>query len=111
MSLQWSPLLSPAQESVLSDDLRATHIRAQVAVVRALVDQLDYLPSLNRSAEGIRAQLLEEFARLGCSILEAAADLSRTVEPTPPVMSGGGAAAGSAPAIQEAPARPGQGAS
>jgi len=57
-------------------------VREQVGVVRALADQVECL-GLWGANEGLRAQLVEELTRLGCRILEAAAELSGAIPPAP----------------------------
>lgn len=83
------PVHLPSIEALLSGDDRLLHqelgglaVRRQTAVVRALLDQLECLSPLS-AIEGLRAQLVEELARLGCTMLEAAASLSSTTEPVP----------------------------
>jgi hypothetical protein len=63
----------------LREDLQLARLRSQVAVVRTIADQVEHLAHA-RAAEGVRAQLAEEMARLGCHLLEAAASLA---DPTP----------------------------
>ncbi len=79
----------PSVEALTSGDDRLLHqelgglaVRRQTAVVRALLDQMECLSALS-AIEGLRAQLVEELARLGCTILEAAATLSSQTEPAP----------------------------
>jgi hypothetical protein len=60
-------------------------LRSHIAVVRSLLDELDRIvpPSRSRQPEGapleLRAQLVEELARLGCRLLESAAALTRAL--------------------------------
>lgn len=71
-----------ADDDLLREELRCLAVRQQAAVVRGLVDQVECLgPS--RANCALRAQLVEELARLGCRILEAAAALSETTPPEP----------------------------
>lgn len=52
----------------------AREIRTQAGVVRALLDEVD---AVNRAFDAdLDAQLVEELARLGCRILEAASTLA-----------------------------------
>ena len=51
---------------------RLAGLRSQAAVVRALADQVEHL-SRAADAEGVDHQIIEEMARLGCRLLEAAA--------------------------------------
>lgn len=67
------------EERHLSEELRLLALLEQVAVVRALIDQVECL-SL---APVVCAQLVQETACLGCRILEVAAELSRAVDAGP----------------------------
>lgn len=52
----------------------AREIRTQAGVVRALLDEVDSIdPAFDAELDG---QLIEELARLGCRILEAASAMS-----------------------------------
>jgi hypothetical protein len=67
-----SPLLaihpSPAARAL-------DNVRSQAAFARALVDEVErVLP--HRERDLVRAQLVEELARLGCQLLDAASTLS-----------------------------------
>jgi hypothetical protein len=55
---------------------RLVDLRSRAAIVRTLVDQVE---QLTRAAdvEGIGAQMVEEMARLGCRLLDAAAALAK----------------------------------
>jgi hypothetical protein len=55
-------------------------LRSQVAVVRALADEVDSLSRLG-DADGLPDQLIEELARLGCRLLDQASVLAGTVRP------------------------------
>jgi hypothetical protein len=59
-------------DTLLASELRLAHLRSQVAVVRTIADQVEQLARA-RDAESLRTQLVEEMARLGCRLLEAAA--------------------------------------
>jgi hypothetical protein len=63
---------------------RCQRIRSQVAVIRALADHAEGL-SRTVDADAVADQLVEEMARLGCRLLEAAASLAT---PAPPEDSG-----------------------
>jgi hypothetical protein len=55
--------------------------RTQAAIVRSLVDELEHVAAHGEAAHWLRAQLIEELARLGCRILDAAAALAETCHP------------------------------
>jgi hypothetical protein len=61
----------------LATNPRSVNLRSQVAVVRALADQVEQL-SLAADADGLGTQMVEEMARLGCRLLETAAALAET---------------------------------
>jgi hypothetical protein len=67
--------LTAGDDRLLHRELGGLAVRRQSAVVRALLDQLERVSPWSAS-DGLRAQLLEELARLGCVRLEAAASLS-----------------------------------
>jgi len=58
-----------------TEPVLAAHLRRQVAVLRALLDQVEQLPR-DLEGEGLPDQLIEELARLGCSFLEQASSLA-----------------------------------
>jgi hypothetical protein len=58
-----------------SAEVRLARLRTEVAVVRTLADQIELLVR-PRHAEGVRDQLVEELARLGCLLFETAAELT-----------------------------------
>lgn len=60
--------------------MRLDSVRPQIAVVRALADQVEQL-SHTGLADELRAQLVEELARLGCRLLEEAGSLASSVAP------------------------------
>jgi len=64
-------------DGVLAAEHRLAGLRRQAAVVRTIADHVGEL-ARPRDAEGLRAQLVEEMARLGCRLLEAAAALSES---------------------------------
>jgi hypothetical protein len=61
----------------LTAELRIAELRGHLAVVRALADQLERLVRPGNT-EGLHEQLVEEMARLGCRIFEAAAALTKS---------------------------------
>jgi hypothetical protein len=80
-SLLWGPDM-PAQlpslaalesndDGPLTAELRFVRLRSQAAIVRALADHAEHL-SRATDTEGVGEQLIEEMARLGCRLLEAA---------------------------------------
>ena len=72
------PSLSALQsndDDRLGAELQLARLRSQVAVVRTIADEVEHL-TRPRDADGVRAQLVEEMARLGCRLLEAAASLT-----------------------------------
>jgi hypothetical protein len=68
--------LSSHDDRVLANELRAAAVRQQVALVRALADEVER-GTLATCVDGqaLREQLAYELARLGCQTLEAAAKL------------------------------------
>jgi len=80
-----APILSfTARES--NDNRRPTlalqlaRLRAQVAVVRTLADHIEHFARPDNT-HGVSEQLIEEMARLGCGLLEAAASMTRALAP------------------------------
>lgn len=71
--------LVASDDRLLHEELDGLAIRQQTAVVRTLMDQLERVTP--RGAGSLRAQLVEELARLGCGILEAVATLSASTHP------------------------------
>ena len=74
----------PSLAALESDDhgrlvaeFRLARLRSQVAVVRAVADQIEYM-SRRAEADGLGEQLIEEMARLGCRLLEVAGRLAGT---------------------------------
>jgi hypothetical protein len=59
----------------LAVELELATLRAQVAVVRTLADQVEDLARPGFT-DGLRDQLVEETARLGCRLVDAAAALA-----------------------------------
>jgi hypothetical protein len=68
--------LESSDDGQLADELWLARLRAQVAVVRTLTDRIEQL-ALSGDADGLTRQLIEEMARLGCRLLEAAARMTR----------------------------------
>jgi hypothetical protein len=73
----------PAVDWVVANDngrptgtLGLARLRAQAAVVRSLADFIDDVPRRG-DVDGLGKQLIEEMARLGCLLLEAAASMTR----------------------------------
>jgi hypothetical protein len=66
--------LESNDDGPLAAELRLARLRSQAAVVRALADHVEHL-SRAADADVLGAQLVEEVARLGCRLLEAAASL------------------------------------
>jgi hypothetical protein len=54
----------------------AREIRTQTGVVRALLEEVDAIDRALETETALDAQLVEELARLGCRILEAASTLA-----------------------------------
>ncbi len=66
---EWTPNANASSEA----RARMREVRSQAAVVRALLDELD------RAAAGdslVGEQIIEELARLGCRIWEAASEMT-----------------------------------
>ncbi len=68
--------LESNDDGLLAAELQLACVREYVAVVRALADQVDDLARPG-DADGLSEQLIEEAARLGCRLLEAAAAMTR----------------------------------
>ncbi len=77
-------LASPHDGGYLPLEGRCQRVRSQVAIIRALADHAEAL-SRAVDADAVADQLVEEMARLGCRVLEAAAALAM---PPPPEDSG-----------------------
>jgi hypothetical protein len=58
-------------------DARRARLRSQVAVIRTLADRAEHVVR-PRESDGLSDQLIEEMARLGCQLLEAAAWLTES---------------------------------
>ncbi len=61
-------------------ELRFARLRSQVAVVRAIADQVEHVTRTG-DADGLHDQMTEEMARLGCQLLEAAGLLAGSPRP------------------------------
>jgi|SRR5579872_4075351 len=61
----------------LAADPRLARLRSQVALVHTLADHVERLTRFGE-ADGLGEQLIEEIARLGCRLLEAAASLAES---------------------------------
>jgi hypothetical protein len=72
--------LESSDDGPLVAELRLARLRSQAAVVRALADHVEHL-SRAGDADGIGDQIIEEMARLGCRLLEAAGALAAGVPP------------------------------
>jgi hypothetical protein len=72
--------LNEPDDGLLREELKLVTVRQQVAVARTLADQVEGITSPHK-VHTLRAQLVEEMARLGCRLLEGAATLSGTIEP------------------------------
>jgi len=55
--------------------------RTQAAIVRSLLDAFEHASTNGEAEHWMRAQLIEELARLGCRIMDVAAALSETGPP------------------------------
>jgi hypothetical protein len=67
--------LGSDEDGRLEAELRLGRLRSQAAVVRALADHVEHLSRAGDS-DGIGDQLIEEMARLGCRLIEAAGTLA-----------------------------------
>jgi len=72
--------LVATDDGLLREELFYLAVREQAAILRTLADQIECLA---RSGAGGGGQIIEELARLGCRALEAAASMSKSVEPVP----------------------------
>jgi len=60
-----------SQDGPLAAEPRLVNLRSQVAVVRALADQVERV-SRAADVDGLRTQIVEEMGRLGCRLLDVA---------------------------------------
>jgi hypothetical protein len=59
-------------------------LRSEAACVRALIDEIERVAPASLAEEAVSAQLVEDLARLGCRLIEAAAALRPVVDPEGP---------------------------
>jgi hypothetical protein len=76
--------LESSQDGPRAADARLVNLRSQAAVVRALADQAEQV-SRAADVDGLGGQIVEEMAKLGCRLLDAAAELAEA----PPVEESG----------------------
>jgi len=69
--------LHAVDDRLLDQELRLLTTRRQIAVVRAIADELERCLQGGSVFESLRAQFVEELSRLGCRSLEAAAALAK----------------------------------
>ena len=69
--------LHAVDDRLLDQELRLLTTRRQIAVVRAIADELERCLHGGSVLESLRAQFIEELSRLGCRSLEAAAALAK----------------------------------
>lgn len=62
--------------SIIADQLPSLATRRQIAVVRAIADEIERCVQGGSFLQTLRAQFREELSRLGCRSLEAAAALA-----------------------------------
>ncbi|HEY3820148.1 MAG TPA: hypothetical protein VGL81_23450 [Polyangiaceae bacterium] len=68
--------LSAGDDRILADELRILAARQQLAIVRTISDEMEWCLAHRVATNGLREQLVEELARLGCRSVEAAAVLA-----------------------------------
>jgi hypothetical protein len=73
--------LSPARDH--TRPLELVTIRAQAAVVRALLDEVERTVPGSRAERGLAPQLVEDLARLGCRVFESAAAMAKALDAPP----------------------------
>jgi hypothetical protein len=79
MSMRHIPslaVLESGDDDLLKAELRFARLREQVAVVRNLADRIEQLVR-PANAGSLSDQLIEEMARLGCRLFEAAASMAQ----------------------------------
>jgi hypothetical protein len=74
--------LESGNDDWLAAELELARLREQVAVVRTIADHADYLAQPG-NVDGFSEQLIEEAARLGCRLLEAAAAMTTALRGAP----------------------------
>jgi hypothetical protein len=62
------------------DEGQRAAIRTQLAVVRSILDELEQIGALRRVPDVAHDQLVEELARLGCRVFDAALSLAKDVD-------------------------------
>lgn len=72
--------LGSDDDSWLEAELRLGRLRSQVAVIRALADHVERLSRVE-GADGVGDQLIEEMARLGYRLIEAAGTMAGSQPP------------------------------
>lgn len=73
--------LGPARDQIRHFDL--VTIRAQAAVVRALLDEMERAVPASGAERWVAPQLVEDLARLGCRVFESAAAMARALDGPP----------------------------
>jgi hypothetical protein len=79
MSIRHIPslaVLEPGDDDLVNAELWFARLREQVAVVRTLADHIEQLARPG-NAGSLSDQLIEEMARLGCRLFEAAASMAQ----------------------------------
>jgi len=69
--------LDADDDRLLDQELGLLATRRQIAVVRAIADELERCAQGGSVLETLRAQFIEELSRLGCRSLEVAAALAK----------------------------------
>ena len=69
--------LDADDDRLLDEELRLLSTRRQIAVVRAIADELERRVQGGSLLETLREQFIDELSRLGCRSLEAAAALAK----------------------------------
>jgi len=72
--------LESNDDDQLTAELRLSRLRAQLAVVRAVADEIDRL-SRPSDGDGLGEQLIDEMTRLGRELFDSAAALTRSPFP------------------------------
>jgi hypothetical protein len=71
-------------ERLLTEELHLVATRRQIAVVRAIADELERCVATDPVVRALQEQLVHELAKLGCRSLEAAAALAEEENTAPP---------------------------
>jgi len=74
-----------AREEPVSSRAPFADIRVQVALARTLLDEVERQVPSSTLAQAVTEQFIEEFAQLGCRILEAATELASGLDGRPNV--------------------------